>query len=480
MSDKIAYSFGIDFQQEILQFTVTDLRYGFKAIGLFKSDYFTTIPHTIIAEALIRFYKKKFYVPSLPVIKEEIRHILKLKQWQTLVADEDKEKVFKILKKIYAKPVRNAETIYEACKKFAQYSAFKDELENIDLENFDQYNQYSGKIQKAINIGTELTEDKGMFLLRDVKSRIIRRTDTPPGKPTPWRQLNYLFNNGGTAIGNVIVVMGEEKKFKTGILLNTAKGYLKRGEVILYADFENGEDALGTRADQGLVGVTRKELLSSGGEVEKKLQKVARKYARFGGEIIIKRFPAGSTTHHIATYAQKCRDEYGLNITIALIDYPDIMGSTDKQTEETKRISQVYLDIKNLAEEQKWYAVWCPSHVQRIDPKNKKQGKRASGDISKAIDKVRHADVVLSAEQTADEKEANIMRLELVVQRDGPQDGRVYFWADIEKQQLKELSVSEREDLENAIAEEAAANSNQEDDSGPVSRFKNKKPLSDV
>jgi hypothetical protein len=475
MSEKKTYSFGIDFQQEILQFTVTDLRYGFKAIDLFRTDYFTTIPHSIIAEALIRFYKKKFYVPSLPVIKEEIRQIFKLRQWANLITEPDKEKVFKILKKIYAKPVRNAETIYEACKKFAQYSAFKDELEKVDLDNFDQYTEYQSRIQKAINIGTDLKEDKGLFVLRDVKSRVIRRVDTPPGKPTPWRQLNKLFNNGGTAIGNVIVVMGEEKKFKTGMLLNTARGYLKRGEVILYADFENGEDALGNRIDQGLVGSTRSELLSQ--KFDKQLMKIARKYARFGGEIIIKRFPAGSTTAHIAAYSQKCRDEYGLNITVALIDYPDVMGSTDHQTDETKRISQVYLDIKNLSETEKWYAVWCPSHLQRKDKDNKRK-KVSTADIAKAIDKVRHADVVLSAEQDADEREAGIMRMELIVQRDGPPEGRVYFWVDVEKQRLKEFTTTDVEEMERIKAAEAAENDPPE--SGAASRFKNKKEVSDV
>lgn len=470
------FQFDLDFQQEILQFTVTDLRYGFKAISLFQSDYFTTIPHAVIAEALIRFYNKKFHVPSLPVIKEEIRQLFRLKQWQSLMADDDKEKVFKILKKIYAKPVRNAETIYEACKRFAQYSAFKSELESVDLENFENYNQYHAKILKAINIGTDLREDKGMFLLADAKSRVIRRQDNPPGIPTPWRQLNSLFNNGGTSIGNVIVVMGEEKKFKTGFLLNTAKGYLKRGKTILYADFENGEDAIGTRADQGLIGSSRKELLS--GEFDKKLLKLARRYARFGGEIIIKRFPAGATTLHIAAYIQKLRDEYGLNVQIGLIDYPDVMGSTDKQTDETRRISQVYIDIKNLGNDEKLEALWCPSHINREAGKDKKK-KRSSGDIAKALDKVRHADVVLSMEQDADEKEAGIMRAELVVQRDGPQDGRVYFWVDFEKQRLKEFTVSEVENMEEMKAEEAKENSTEEDN-GVSSRFKNKKNVSDV
>lgn len=439
------YHFDLDYQQEILQFTVTDLRYGYKAIPLFESHYFTTVEHALIADGLKRYYNKRFTVPSQAILKEELRQMFRLKQYQSLMDTGDKEKVFKIVKKIYLRPVKNAEDIYEGCKQFAQYSAFKSELEDVDINDPSQYANYVSRIHKAVNIGTNLTDDKPLFILADMKSRIVRRRDSPLGFPTPFRQLNSLMNNGGTSVGNVIVIMAPAKRFKTGVILNLARGYLKRGKVTYIADFENGKDSLGVRVDQGIANVDRKQLLSQG--FDQKLLKMGRQYRRFGGEIIIERFPAGSSTRDIEAGMKKVRDEYGIKkIHNAIIDYPDVMGDTKNTQDETKRISQTYIDIKNLADSEQLESVWCPSHINREG--DNKQGKRfKANDISKAIDKVRHADMILGINQDDDEREAGILRIEIIDQRDGPQDGAVYCWVDIKRQRLKEFNQKQVDEI---------------------------------
>src|ERR1700759_2288417 len=114
MSQNEKYQFDVDFQQEILQFTVTDLKSGHKALELFKSEYFTLIPHTLIAEALKKYYAKKYIVPSKAVLKEEIRQIFRRKEWQRVLMDSDKEQTFKAVDRIYRRPVKDALTIYDA------------------------------------------------------------------------------------------------------------------------------------------------------------------------------------------------------------------------------------------------------------------------------------------------------------------------------------------------------------------------------
>ena len=452
--NKIHYQFDIDYQQEILQFTVTDLRYGFKAVPLFESHYFTTIEHSLIAEGLKRYYAKRFTVPSQAVLKEELRQMFRLKQYQSLMDSGDKEKIFKLVKRIYARPVKNAADIYEGCKSFAQYSAFKSELEDIDINDPSQYANYVSRIHKAINLGTALTDDKPLFILADMKSRIVRRKDNPPGFPTPFWQLNQLLNNGGTSKGNVIVIMAPAKRYKTGVILNLARGYLKKGKVTFVADLENGKDSLGTRVDQGIANVDRKQLLSQ--EYDAKLLKMGRQYRRFGGEIIIQRFPAGTTALTIQAEMKKIRDEYGITqIHNLIIDYPDVMGDTKNTQDETRRISQAYIDIKILADAEQLESCWCPSHINREG--DNKQGKKfKANDISKAIDKVRHADMILGINQDEDEREAGILRIEVIDQRDGLQQGAIYCFADIAKQRLKEFNKRQVDEILEMKKEEPA------------------------
>lgn len=453
--ERIQYSFGEDLQEEILQFAVTDLKAGFKAVELFDSHYFNLTEHIIIAEALKRYYAEHYSTPSMAILQETVNNMLRTKQWSQYVKPQDKANITKLVKKLYRKPVRNPDQVYETCRNFARFCAVKDVLESVDLYNFEGYKTLDASIKQATSIGSELHEDKGTFLLSDAKSRVVRRRDSPPGFPTPWRQLNALMNSGGTNIGNVIVVMGPAKRFKTGFLLNTAKGYLKKGRVILIADFENGEGALSMRADQAILGVNRQTLLS-GLETDKKLLKKLRLYKRFGGEIIIKRFPAGGTAADIEKYAQWVHDTQGIKITDLICDYPDVMGDSKNQSDETKRIGQVYIDLKNLGDKMELRSIWCPSHVNREG--DKEQGKKYKAtDLSKAIDKVRHADVVLGIQQSEEEKEAGIIRLELVDQRDGVGEGRIWLKGSMDTQTVSELTVSQVEELELLLRETAKA-----------------------
>lgn len=432
------FQFDTDFQQEILQFTVTDPKNGFKALELFETEYFTLIPHVVIAETLKKYYAKKFLIPSLPVLKEEVRQLLRRKQWQELVHTDDKEKVFKILKKIYLRPVRDPDTIYIQCRSFARYSALKDELENINLLDYDSYLASSEKITKAVHKGTDLNQRKSLLLFRDAKIRGTRRLDEPGGNPTPWWQLNALTNSGGTTPGNIIVILSEAKFFKTGFLVNTALGYTKMGKCILYVDLENGEKALSTRADQVLMNQDR-QMLTDPGNLPKFL-KMIRKWKRFGGEVAILRLPAGSTANDIKKEKRRLWDEEGILITDMICDYPDLMGAIDGTSAETEKISKVYIDLKNLAEEEEIQTIWCPSHVNREGSKDGKGKRYEQVHLAKALDKIRHADMIWSMVQDEEEAEANIIRLELTAQRDGVQNARIWFWANLAKQKLREFN----------------------------------------
>lgn len=475
--NNIKFSFEPSFQREILRFAVTDSKYGFKAVTLFESEFFTRVEDSIIAEVLKRYYNKRYSIPSYPVFLEELKGLFRLKQFSNLLTDEDKQKIKRISRQIYKTPVKDPETVYEACKRFAQMSALKNVLEDINILDFNSYDDIATKIHYATSLGTELKEEAGTFLLADAKVRVIRRSDQPPGYPTPWWQLNKTMNAGGTTKGNVIVVLGPAKRFKTGFLINTAIGYLKQGRCVLYVDIENSEDALSMRADQSLINVNRKALLSDDKEINEKLLKKARQYKRFGGDVNIRRFQAGCTTASIAKHINWLRDK-GFIVTDLIIDYPDLMSPLKGNGKsDTDNISNVYIDIKNLANDHDILSVWCPSHVNREG--DKIQGKKFKAtDVAKAIDKVRHADAILGIQQDEEEKDAGIIRLEIIDQRDGVSDGRVYLWGQLETQRVKEFTKSEVKEIE-----EIKAESDSTDEDSPTSQFthsKNKKEVSDL
>ena len=116
------------------------------------------------------------------------------------------------------------------------------------------------------------------------------------------------------------------------------------------------------------------------------------------------------------------------------------MGAISGKKDDTERISDVYLDLKNLAVENDLDYIITASHVKRDkDTLKRRSTKYMSSDVAKSIDKTRHCDMILGLQENDEEKESGVMRIEIVDQRDGT-EGSCLFWIDIAKQYAKEFT----------------------------------------
>ena len=179
------------------------------------------------------------------------------------------------------------------------------------------------------------------------------------------------------------------------------------------------------------------------GEFDSQVQKQFRKFNRLGAEIIVKRFPAYTTTMNtIQAYVDDIYREYGIRFDEAIFDYLDLMGAISGKKDETERISDAYVDVKNFLEYNNIESGWTASHLNREGAK-KEATKYNANDIAKAIDKIRHADCIWGLNQSEEEKQEGIMRWQVVDQRQGVPDARALFWLDIPHQRLTEFSLRE-------------------------------------
>ena len=438
---KDKFKFGIDFQELILQYTVTD-KLGFKILSFVEDSYFSILYHQIIVYALKKYYKKHKRIPEEPYLREFLRSLYERdKIFNTQVTPDDKEQISSIITKIYSSPVTEAEEIVNKCVDFARYVKFKAELENVDIENFDSYEQAIGKLKSANTIGIDMQKDYGTFLVDGMKDRAYKRNTSTNVNPTPFSQLNKLLNSGGLPRGNVVCFMGKEKRFKTGMLINVAKGYLRMRKKVFYVDVENGEMAITIRAEQSLTKQTQ-EIISSE-NYDEKLLKLMRKYKRLGAELVIKRFPALSTScADISKWLDAIQEEMGITFDVGIIDYGVLLASVSGKQDEFGRISDSFLDIKNLAEERKFEAIYTAAHITREGDK-RTSSKYVSTDIAKCIDIPRHIDALLGLQQSPEEQEAGVMRLEVIEQRNGMREGNALFWVDISTQSAIEFTKVE-------------------------------------
>lgn len=447
---KDKFSFNPEFQEYILQYTCSD-RKGYSIIDLYQDTYFTLLTHQFIAFSLKRYFKAKKRIPSMVYFLEYIRQQYNRKEFREYVTQDFRDEVDSAIKRIYSSPPPDSDDIRDEVIKFARYTELKETLDNIDVNDYNNYSALHGKIQKAITVGSNKYEDSGIRVVGGIADRNMDRGSEKVGFKSPYWQLNRSQNGGSIAPHSLIMLMSQAKRFKTGTLINFARaclGHRKRG---LYIDLENGAMKLATRMDQGVVNADRDSVEK--GEHDKRLLKQYRKYKRIGAELIIKRMPAHTTCmDDVQKLVDKYKLEEGLVFNFAIIDYGDLLASNDGEKDETKRISNSFLDMKNFAEFNDLDFIATASHVNRAASK-RRDTKYLPEDVAKCIDKIRHLDICIGLQENEAEREEGVMRWEIIDQRDGPQDATMYFWVDIAKQTLKEFTRAEVKKLSEMVGE---------------------------
>ena len=438
--NKIKFSFTTEFQLEILRFLVQD-KDGGLVVKRIKPSYLVLIEHSIIAEGLVKFFKKNKKVPSKNILKQEIKELLEGKNYVDLVTQEDVPNINKIIDDLYNTPLQDSEYIRDKIYQFSTYVEMKNLNESFDLENFDQYEEYKKKFDRILQNSKPKTEDEPLYLIRDLAQRQFKRKVDPDVIPSPYKQLNDLTNAGGFPSGSVLVLLDKPKAKKTFFLVNLAKGYLRMKKSVLYIDTENGKNQIMDRMIQSSINVSKKDLYT--GDYDKKEASHIRKLSRFGVELVIERVPAMITDcNYIRELIDKLRSQ-GINIQVVIIDYAAKLASIARDKEDFDRISNVYVDIQNLADEENLDCIWTANHITRDGAKHR-ETRYEENDISGAISIVRNAQGIYGLNATPQEESEGIQRLEIVVQRDGLPFGRAVFKVDVEHQRAVELTKEQR------------------------------------
>lgn len=440
------FEFDVEHQWEIIKYILLD-RDGYKAIQILKSDAFTLIEQQLVIETLKIFFKKKGRIPKNPInLIYELTKVYKTKKFANTLKESDLDDLKKKIKSMYKSNVVDGADILENCKTFASYIQVKRILEDFDISNYSGYVENLNKLQNAVSIGKSVEEEKTLTLVDGWKQRQLRRKLDSGSIPTPVKYINKSTNSGGYPKGSLITIIDKGKGGKTSFLVNIGRGYMRLRKKVLVIDLENGAYAYATRFDQSIIKCKKDNLIDE--KSEDRLSKVYRKYARLGCEVVIQRFPAGTTANQIDAFMEDLYSRKGIKFQVVIIDYIGIMGSNAGKTEDdNKRISDAYVDCKNLCEKWDLDIIWTGHHVNREGEKRRAY-KYEPNDTAKCIDIHRHVDAMWGINQNADEKRAGVFRLEVVDQRDGVGDWRVFFWGDISTQRWDEFSKTQMEEYQ--------------------------------
>lgn len=435
------FTFSIEFQLEVLRFLIQG-KEALLYVQKIKPGYFTLIEHSIVVEALVKFVKKYQRIPSEVLMVEQVKTLLEGRDYVDLVTKDDIPNIHKLISELYNKPLKDVDIVLENIHKFIAYIELKALNESMDFSDYNSYETYQAKLTKILQSSKPQKKDEPLLMVSGTAMRQLMRKVDPDVVPTPFWQLNRLGNGDGYPKNSLFVLIDRPKRRKTFALINVARGYLAMKKNVLYIDTENGKNQLMDRMIQSTLNKTKREMLT--GDYDKMEQRHMRKYKRLGVEFIVERVPATiADCNTIMNLVRKLETEKGIKVHVIMIDYAAKLASIARDRDDVERINNVYIDIDNMGDELGLDAIWTAQHVTREGAKHQ-ETRYEDNDIASAISIIRNAKCVMGLNSTQDEEEHNIMRMEVVVQRDGVPNGRVMFNMDPERQRMKEFSKEAR------------------------------------
>lgn len=250
---------------------------------------------------------------------------------------------------------------------------------------------------------------------------------------------------GGFNRRQFICIMGGPKGKKSWALIHFGITGLRQGLNVLHVTHELSDEETEARYDQGVGALTARASeetyvpVFGFNEVTKKyeldepirpnikglrrIQTVRSKLQRFGGNLIIKKFPMGScSTADLDRYLSYLETYERFIPDVVINDYADVMAM-DGTKETRHQINECYIWHKKLADSKRCI-VFTASQVRREAIKKQ----RITGaDFAEDIRKFANVDIALALCQTDIQKKYQEMLLYIIANRTGPQDRGCYI-----------------------------------------------------
>ncbi len=208
----------------------------------------------------------------------------------------------------------------------------------------EEYGKIIDVFKEAISIS--LSKDSGMDYFKDPEARLRETLINHPKISTGWTDLDDELG-GGLGRQELVLFAANSGGGKSMTMLNLARNLLAQGLNGVYISLEMAEGVVSKRMDSMISHISQENLL-------KELEKVALKINQASsgmGRFFIKRMPENRTNiSHIRSYLTHLEQQHGFRPDFIVIDYVDIMGTTNKISLDNLFIKDKYVteEIRSL------------------------------------------------------------------------------------------------------------------------------------
>ena len=389
--------YGTSFQSKIITSLIVDTKF-IKTIGdILEVSYFDSDSNKFLVKSIIDYFKKYKSPPTMEALK-------------VVIDDVEND----VLKTSIVDSLRGAwqhrespdlEFVKEKSLEFCKNQVIKSAImESVELLDNQKYDEIKGVIDNAMKAGVE--RDIGHDYITGLEERLTQQSRNT--LPTQWDSVNELMD-GGLAGGELGVIVAPAGIGKSWTLQALGAHAVKQGKTVIHYTLELNAQYVGLRYDTIVSGQPT-------GNLQYYKEDVLKAISKLKGELIIKYYPTRTASVNTLTaHLQQCEMQ-GLKPDLVIVDYADIMKSTQHFSEKRHQIGHVYEELRGMAGEFD-IPVWTASQANRSSLEEDVIGAEK---VSEDYSKVMTSDFVMSMSRKVEDKIANTGRFHVIKNRFGP------------------------------------------------------------
>ena len=389
--------YGTSFQSKIITSLIVDTKF-IKTIGdILEVSYFDSDSNKFLVKSIIDYFKKYKSPPTMEALK-------------VVIDDVEND----VLKTSIVDSLRGAwqhrespdlEFVKEKSLEFCKNQVIKSAImESVELLDNQKYDEIKGVIDNAMKAGVE--RDIGHDYITGLEERLTQQSRST--LPTQWDSVNELMD-GGLAGGELGVIVAPAGIGKSWTLQALGAHAVKQGKTVIHYTLELNAQYVGLRYDTIVSGQPT-------GNLQYYKEEVMKAIGKLKGELIIKYYPTRTASVNTLTaHLQQC-EMRGIKPDMVIVDYADIMKSTQHFNEKRHQLGHIYEELRGMAGEFE-VPVWTASQANRSALEEDVIGAEK---VSEDYSKVMTADFVMSMSRKVEDKIANTGRFHVIKNRFGP------------------------------------------------------------
>jgi hypothetical protein len=323
------------------------------------------------------------------------------------------DKALETVNQLYKRNIRDADSVRDRLIEFGKLqAAINATIANADDLGRGRRDRIIDRINKSLLVGEDITDigtrwdkdDRAEWYADDEADRIA----------TGLHHLDLALD-GGPSRGTENLIVGKAKGAKSTLLYNIIFGAVTspKGYNAVLFTFENKRKMVLRRLDDRLAGKQLFKLKFT--DRDRYLRLLTERAKRFvHGRLVVKYSPARSWgASNIRAHLAILKSQ-GFHADVIGVDYADTMKAESRKGETWTEDAGIYEDLRKIADDED-AVLWSPSGATKWSHEHEIQG---AADMSGSYERAKIADLVVTLNQTKQEKIKRVLRIVIAAARE--------------------------------------------------------------